>query len=155
MMCCIHCFYCYVLFLLLSFFFLMILRPPRSTRTDTLFPYTTLFRSEGDRPRCTSRRRGSAGTPPSPPSAACGRDGPALATGGRNRPRKPGKHGGSPPHFAPGRKTCPLAGAFWRRDARFVRRCSVRTSAEWGKRLSERVNHGGPRIIQKNNKKQR
>src|SRR3546814_3555815 len=28
-------------------FFLMIRRPPRSTRTDTLFPYTTLFRSQG------------------------------------------------------------------------------------------------------------
>src|SRR3546814_8734285 len=27
------------------FFFLMIRRPPRSTRTDTLFPYTTLLRS--------------------------------------------------------------------------------------------------------------
>src|SRR3546814_12865472 len=32
------------------FFFLMIRRPPRSTRTDTLFPSTTLFRSHaGDR----------------------------------------------------------------------------------------------------------
>src|SRR3546814_241528 len=31
--------------LLFFFFFLMIRRPPRSTRTDTLFPYTTLFRS--------------------------------------------------------------------------------------------------------------
>src|SRR3546814_15785966 len=31
----------------LMFFFLMIRRPPRSTRTDTLFPYTTLFRSLG------------------------------------------------------------------------------------------------------------
>src|SRR3546814_5023800 len=30
---------------LLCFCFLMIRRPPRSTRTDTLFPYTTLFRS--------------------------------------------------------------------------------------------------------------
>src|SRR3546814_11213199 len=29
----------------LIFFFLIIRRPPRSTRTDTLFPYTTLFRS--------------------------------------------------------------------------------------------------------------
>src|SRR3546814_276432 len=29
------------------FVFLMILRPPRSTRTDTLFPYTSLFRSFG------------------------------------------------------------------------------------------------------------
>src|SRR3546814_9721698 len=28
------------------YFFLIIRRPPRSTRTDTLFPYTTLFRSE-------------------------------------------------------------------------------------------------------------
>src|SRR3546814_3309236 len=32
------------------FFFLMIRRPPRSTRTDTLFPYTTLFRSCIDSP---------------------------------------------------------------------------------------------------------
>src|SRR3546814_1549146 len=32
----------------LHFFFLMIRRPPRSTRTDTLFPYTTLFRSLPD-----------------------------------------------------------------------------------------------------------
>src|SRR3546814_11840683 len=30
---------------MLTLFFLMIRRPPRSTRTDTLFPYTTLFRS--------------------------------------------------------------------------------------------------------------
>src|SRR3546814_10100340 len=36
----------------------MIRRPPRSTRTDTLFPYTTLFRSQrqsGDE-RCRNRR---------------------------------------------------------------------------------------------------
>src|SRR3546814_16580652 len=32
------------------FFFLMIRQPPRSTRTDTLFPYTTLFRSNGRAP---------------------------------------------------------------------------------------------------------
>src|SRR3546814_13236400 len=31
---------------LVFFFFLRIRRPPRSTRTDTLFPYTTLFRSK-------------------------------------------------------------------------------------------------------------
>src|SRR3546814_6024602 len=37
-------------------FFLMIRRPPRSTRTDTLFPYTTLFRSSAAFPR-----RGSSG----------------------------------------------------------------------------------------------
>src|SRR3546814_20986908 len=41
-------FLCDVVLYLLRFgflFFLMIRRPPRSTRTDTLFPYTTLFRS--------------------------------------------------------------------------------------------------------------
>src|SRR3546814_18108647 len=36
-----------VAFDLLCIFLLMIRRPPRSTRTDTLFPYTTLFRSRG------------------------------------------------------------------------------------------------------------
>src|SRR3546814_3485853 len=38
-----------------SLFFLMLRRPPRSTRTDTLFPYTTLFRSTHD----LARRRGA------------------------------------------------------------------------------------------------
>src|SRR3546814_18798118 len=43
---------------LLFFFFLMIRRPPRSTRTDTLLPYTTLFRSddEVDEPPALERR---------------------------------------------------------------------------------------------------
>src|SRR3546814_19747217 len=39
---------------MLLFFFLMIRRPPISTRTDTLFPYTTLFRSQ----IATSKRGG-------------------------------------------------------------------------------------------------
>src|SRR3546814_12884156 len=38
-------------------FFLMIRRPPRSTRTDTLFPYTTLFRSDRDDVRGPAHRR--------------------------------------------------------------------------------------------------
>src|SRR3546814_17963240 len=48
---CLCCLCCCYFFMFLSFFFLflfcflMIRRPPRSTRTDTLFPYTTLFRS--------------------------------------------------------------------------------------------------------------
>src|SRR3546814_3334808 len=36
----------------------MIRRPPRSTRTDTLFPYTTLFRSRGRPERLPARRTG-------------------------------------------------------------------------------------------------
>src|SRR3546814_16908214 len=39
------------------FFFLMIRRPPRSTRTDTLFPYTTLVRSHGGREGGEALRR--------------------------------------------------------------------------------------------------
>src|SRR3546814_4124776 len=47
---------CFILSTFL-FFFLMSRRPPRSTRTDTRFPYTTLFRSvRRDRPRPRVRR---------------------------------------------------------------------------------------------------
>src|SRR3546814_2770502 len=54
-------------------FFLRIRRPPRSTRTDTLFPYTTLFRSwcraaPARRPSSTASPSGPA---PAPASASC------------------------------------------------------------------------------------
>src|SRR3546814_7121356 len=38
----------------------MIRRPPRSTRTDTLFPYTTLFRSGRRQSRCLRAREAAA-----------------------------------------------------------------------------------------------
>src|SRR3546814_8387673 len=44
----------------------MIRRPPRSTRTDTLFPYTTLFRSAGE-PGAGHRRAGGRLRPPAGP----------------------------------------------------------------------------------------
>src|SRR3546814_3013591 len=59
----------------------MIRRPPRSTRTDTLFPYTTLFRSRRPAAACVPapagaplrpRRRGSDAVAPVPPPR-CGR----------------------------------------------------------------------------------
>src|SRR3546814_18376064 len=43
--------------LIVVFFFVMIRRPPRSTRTDTLFPYTTLFRSLVHRSAAEKRGR--------------------------------------------------------------------------------------------------
>src|SRR3546814_6282062 len=70
----------------LFFFFLMIRRPPRSTRTDTLFPYTTLFRAAG------YRQAGAAGRS-LPPTAATRR--PALRD--RRHRRGPGA-GGHPGH---------------------------------------------------------
>src|SRR3546814_18353488 len=42
---CLFFVYMWCLVIMLLLFFLMIRLPPRSTRTDTLFPYTTLFRS--------------------------------------------------------------------------------------------------------------
>src|SRR3546814_5936922 len=51
-----------------SWFVLLIRRPPRSTRTDTLFPYTTLFRSIGGSPNLLRKS-----APPPPASAAASR----------------------------------------------------------------------------------
>src|SRR3546814_8687744 len=60
----------------------MIRRPPRSTRTDTLFPYTTLFRS------CSS-------------GARAGGAGERAARGGERRPREGGVPGQDQPRVAP------------------------------------------------------
>src|SRR3546814_19418800 len=61
-------------------FFLMIRRPPKSTRTDTLFPYTTLFRSAEPWQACPRRR-----APHRPRDLA---DHPATGRRGeRDRPR--------------------------------------------------------------------
>src|SRR3546814_6404711 len=59
----------------------MIRRPPRSTRTDTLFPYTTLFRSPA--------RPSSAAGPPSPPPGADGA--PDGTRRDWSRPARPGR----------------------------------------------------------------
>src|SRR3546814_2775859 len=89
------------------FFFLIIRRPPGSTRTDPLFPYTTLFRS---RARCpatnsaaspaarTARSRGSCAWPPPHGAAArgrqsgqCPRPARAAAAGAVRSPAADGK----------------------------------------------------------------
>src|SRR3546814_10778605 len=51
----------------------MIRRPPRSTRTDTLFPYTTLFRSNGDVANSSRITSFAARTPPRSKSNCCTR----------------------------------------------------------------------------------
>src|SRR3546814_15740058 len=56
----------------------MIRRPPRSTRTDTLFPYTTLFRS----PRTSERHASAIRTPHQFTSAFCGDCAPQLSCRG-------------------------------------------------------------------------
>src|SRR3546814_5040996 len=59
--------------MLTYFFFLMIRRPPRSTRTDTLFPYTTLFRSHPDRALPARIRPFAGAAPPADARPAAGR----------------------------------------------------------------------------------
>src|SRR3546814_3252891 len=49
----------------------MIRRPPRSTRTDTLFPYTTLFRSVSPNSSRTPRPAGKAPAGTAPGQSAC------------------------------------------------------------------------------------
>src|SRR3546814_3341654 len=69
----------------------MIRRPPRSTRTDTLFPYTTLFRSPTDGlARAPPQEQSSHGRPPwhdRPPwhHRLYARPAPGSAGHGRNR----------------------------------------------------------------------
>src|SRR3546814_1467243 len=57
----------------------MIRRPPRSTRTDTLFPYTTLFRSVGYTPWSAARNRPGLPVPE-----------PSVSTVARTTPRRLG-----------------------------------------------------------------
>src|SRR3546814_2769764 len=57
----------------------MIRRPPRSTRTDTLFPYTTLFRSQGRLVAAVLQHRRGIGDPRE------GRRGDGLADAGEGR----------------------------------------------------------------------
>src|SRR3546814_16420519 len=60
---CVLCLF-YAVLVFVYFFFLIIRRPPRSTRTDTLFPYATLFRAgrrAGGGGVAVAARRGEGG----------------------------------------------------------------------------------------------
>src|SRR3546814_14826924 len=143
------------------FFFLMIRRPPRSTRTDTLFPYTTLFRSRSGRER-RPRQLGHAGA----------EEGAADRRRHGSRRRRQGgvdHHGAQYPnrrlaaadplHVAADGCGLREAGLYrhrgGRRDAPVVRRARVagcpedRKSVWWGQRLLVRLGFGGSGISKK------
>src|SRR3546814_20669106 len=103
----------------------MLRRPPRSTRTDTLFPYTTLFRSEPypHAYRPTDRQ------PDRQASDNCDR----RADADRRKERQDCKA---------------QDGRAWRKGNRWPRR-GDRTSVVWGKSVSVRVDMGGGRKLNK------
>src|SRR3546814_5686678 len=74
-------------------FFLMIRRPPRSTRTDTLFPYTTLFRSNSLHRRDGDLRNRTIGKSPSAPPVE--QKQAERPWGSRRRARVPCENGGN------------------------------------------------------------
>src|SRR3546814_13940124 len=123
--------------LFFAFFFLMIRRPPISTRTDTLLPYTTLFRS-----RC-----GALAAAVVLRSAACRRRRRVVR---RSRQSDAGGDGG------PRQRGFYRAAGAPRRRARPARQVgrqgdggSDRKSVVAGKRVSVRVDLGGGRSIKK------
>src|SRR3546814_15715315 len=123
----------------------MIRRPPRSTRTDTLFPYTTLFRSERFPCRGPCRRT-CRSRPPLDRSPACS----SRERGPVDHFRR-GRHGsrrsmlelrGSSKHHCRGdSKRC--------RRPRAKARSSDRKYVGSGKGGTVRVDVGGRRVIQK------
>src|SRR3546814_19537117 len=105
----LQCVVLILVLLLLLVVFLMIRRPPRSTRTDTLFPYTTLFRSpQGRRDRggpqatCQTERRHD--WPPGTLARCRGpRDCPLSLFPRQGSPvRRAGRRGTAPPRRAAG-----------------------------------------------------
>src|SRR3546814_20050282 len=125
-------------------FFVMIRRPPRSTRTDTLFPYTTLFRSvvRAERPgdgRCAVRDRIDV----------------PLRRAGVERGRDPGRD--DDPEIPPLSGAARLGGEDPRSGPRPPEREEAspesrdRPSVVEGKSVSVRVDLGGRRILKKKN----
>src|SRR3546814_17958094 len=113
-------------------FFSMIRRPPRSTRTDTLFPYTTLFRSNIERQQRHQHPVQESG---------------AVVDGvSANHPGQPRDHGPQRHQRQSGRQ---------RDDGFGFGACNRqdRKSVVSGKSVSVRVDLGGRRIIKKKKKK--
>src|SRR3546814_15408523 len=112
-------------------FVLMIRRPPRSTRTDTLFPYTTLFRSRrfSVQPEPGDRIRLRAAESPAAAAAAKPCRGPAFSTGARLLRREP------PDRERQGETPAGLAAALSRLPGRVAGAPHIVLRGRWGRAL--------------------
>src|SRR3546814_20452252 len=137
----------------------MLRRPPRSTRTDTLFPYTTLFRSDGL--VTTKRRADAADRSCTPPTSATGANKASSVSRRASDGSPAGRVAVSAITIPPPR--CCAAARYLRRRSRrhprgeatpadlaaLLRRrgCRDRKSVVSGKSGSVRVDLGGRRFI--------
>src|SRR3546814_18213322 len=151
----------------------MYLRPPRTTRTDTLFPYTTLFRSPGGcSPSAASPRRRRRARSPSVHGRPSARPSCWPAPAHRSVPRK-GRRKDLPTYFDDRRgvDAGQVSAGILRRGAKFHSASAIRStigsrprvaaaklrgqdrkSVVEGKRVSVRVDLGGRRILRKKKK---
>src|SRR3546814_15655109 len=126
------------------FFFLMIRRPPRSTRTDTLFPYTTLFRSAGGDRRPA---RTAASDPRLPRACETAQHLYRQAAGDGQSRHRPRAH-----QLPPGGRGDRAPGVERSQPAEHPDPTRKRKSVVSDKSVSVRVDHGGRTTIkQKNN----
>src|SRR3546814_20094057 len=127
------------------FFFVIIRRPPGSTRTDTLFPYTTLFRS-GAAARSLEVSagsvppRGGLRLPPPDSGGAAGHEHAAQAGG---RSDQPGRDADPGRRRLRHRLRHSLAGADATAPGHLPSSHGDRKSVGLGKRVTLRVNLGG------------
>src|SRR3546814_17796536 len=138
-----------MIFLCLRFFFLMTRRPPKSTRTDTLFPYTTLFRAAATFPIVPECHGGNPALPVWA-SRSASTQWPLCRTAGNG-----GNYG-----WRPLSRTFAAAGAgcrwhLYRRNLSDSGRPRARDrkSVGEGKRVSVRVDIGGRRFFKKKTNK--
>src|SRR3546814_16368087 len=136
-----------------DFFFLMIRRPPRSTRTDTLFPYTTLFRSVRPPAPCGFHR--SRYCPPkdrgSIPASALHDSAPSAQILPPDRPRPTCRRKRTDQPWPATDRSAPFHMEF-RRRTRCQAAASDRKSIVKGRRGSVRVDLGGRSTFKKKKK---
>src|SRR3546814_14973984 len=130
------------------FFFLMIRRPPRSTRTDTLFPYTTLFRSQFVTLDAFCRSQAEALGPfdrRCPLAQACSHARPTLSRLSTISDKIVPQPRDGDKEVTLGRQA--LLPAVEYGDSFAVGQVPDRKSVVWGKRVSVRVDLGGRGIL--------
>src|SRR3546814_15460918 len=145
----VKCVLDFLLDIVLIVFFVMIRRPPGSTRADTLFPYTTLFRASGGAPQCPWQQpvRGYDHDIPSRRTLCSTFLIVRLLAPAPHRPNDRKQDRGDSIID----KHCGMEGVGLGAPC-IPKQCKDRKSVGYGKSVSVRVDRGGRRIIKKKKK---